>query len=156
VVSIAFVIAGRLPVASFVILAAIGTMAASTFLYFNPTLEFDPEDSLDGFLVLLLLPVAVSCLIAWMPGIHRNKRMTVAACGAMCILLFLFSLARTEQFDSQEFEQAALVSILPACGLLLAALSRDAQQWPWILLALGPTAYWVGIVVAIFASFAVF
>lgn len=154
-VSLTDVITNRLPIVSLLILAAIASMASWIIFYFRPTLEFDEEESLAAFLVLLVLPVAVSLLIA-LTSVIRGSNGTIAAiCGGVSVVLFVFDLTRTEQFDAQAFEQAALVSLLPASGLFIASRSRDAQRWPWILPALGPVAYWVGIFVAVFLSFAV-
>jgi hypothetical protein len=120
---------------------------------FRPTFEYDDGESVAGFLVLLFVPVAISAVTALVPVIRRSTRLTASMYVAVCLLLFFFELTRSEQLDSQALEQAALLGILPASGLFIAARSPDAQRWPWIMIALGPTAYWIGICLAVLTSF---
>jgi uncharacterized membrane protein len=150
------VIATRLPLVSLSVFAVVGTTATWIILRFRPTFEYDETESLAGFLLLLFVPVTISSVLALVPGIRPSRRLTASICAAVGLMLFSFELTRSERVDSQALEQAALLAIFPASGLFIAARSRDAQRWPWILIALGPTAYWIGISFAVFASFFVF
>jgi hypothetical protein len=103
-------------------------------------------------LALLIVPLALSGLIAFIQPI-QSRWNTAGICVAAAVFLTVYRLNQADEVDFQAMLGSALLAALPILGLFLAARRRDVQRRGWLLLILGPLAYWLGCVLVIVVWF---
>lgn len=120
------------------------------YVYYRPTVEYYEIDPTGWWALTIVLPIAVSAAIAYLPALRDSARNAAAACVGVGLADFALSVAQSERLDRDAIALSWLFSFMPM--LVLFAVTRLAllKRHPWTALVIGPLAYWTAAFAAAF------
>ena len=127
----------------------LAVLFAALLAYYRPTLEYDPNEPIAWLVFALVLPVAISAVLAYTPALRHNSWKAGAVCLSVGLVDAVLSLAFSSDPTIDEMTFAVVAGFIPMLALFAVSRLSTCKRVPWTLLVIGPLAYWVTALCAV-------
>lgn len=120
------------------------------FNSYRPILVFQYGEPIGWLAFAIVLPIAISAVLAYTPALRHNSRKAAAVCLGIALADVALSLVLSPQPTIDQMSFSVVAGFVPVLALLAVSRLAISKRVPWTLLVIGPLAYWVTALCAVF------